>query len=95
MADHLKVMDTVGLNDADWSEIAKLERAYDTGGHKALAKALQELSVNTIRYMRVMCALFPDYVRQTIKDRMAERGLTAADLQRALRQLDEGNSTIH
>jgi hypothetical protein len=38
-----------------------------------LAKALQELSINTIRYMRVMCALFPGEVRQAIKDRMAGR----------------------
>jgi hypothetical protein len=28
VADHYEIMDLADLNDADWSEIAKLERAY-------------------------------------------------------------------
>jgi hypothetical protein len=40
-SDHLEVVDTTGLTDADWAEINKLKNAY-AGGQKALSAALDE-----------------------------------------------------
>jgi hypothetical protein len=43
--DHsLEVVDSSHLTDADWAEINKLKRAYETGGMKALSKAMDELA---------------------------------------------------
>jgi hypothetical protein len=41
--DELGTMDTSGLTDADWAEINKLRRAWETEGTKALTKKVLEL----------------------------------------------------
>ena len=82
-----EVVDPGGLTDADWAEINKLKRAYESGGSEALSKALEELSKDLIRYMTVMAALYPDMVREQIRDEMAEAGVTEEDLREMLEKL--------
>ena len=72
-SDHLEVVDTTGLTDADWAEINKLKNAY-AGGQKALSAALDDLAKDPSRTARVLGALFPDLVREATKDKMAPRG---------------------
>ena len=45
--DELGIQDTSRLADADWAEINKLRRIYETDGGKGLRKALYKLA--TIR----------------------------------------------
>jgi hypothetical protein len=73
-SDHLEVVDTTGLTDADWAEINKSKNAYDVGGQKALSAALDDLAKDPSRTARVLGALFPDLVREATKDKMAPRG---------------------
>jgi hypothetical protein len=64
--DHLEVVDTTGLTDADWAEINNLKKAYDAAGEEALSAALQALGErDPIRAGRVLGAFFPDLVRET------------------------------
>jgi hypothetical protein len=77
MADEpFEVVDPSELSDADWADINKLGRALEDGGQKGLSKALDELASDPIRYMKVIGALFPDMVREAIRDEMAEAGMT-------------------
>jgi hypothetical protein len=82
------VVETSHLTDADWTEINKLRRAYETGGRKALSKAMAELGKDPVQYMRVMAAYLPDIVREAIKDQMAEIGVTEQDLRELIRKLE-------
>lgn len=85
MADEpFEVADSSGLTDADWAEINKLRKAYETGGRKALRKAFDELS----KYARVVGALYPDEIRESIKDAMAEKGMTEEDIRELIRKLE-------
>jgi hypothetical protein len=86
--DALGVVDTSGLTDADWAEINKLKRAYEDGGQPALSAALDKLSADPVRCMRVIGAFFPDDVREAIKDTMAEHGMTEGDLRELIRKLE-------
>jgi len=76
----LDIADPSRLTDADWAEIKKLQNAYETGGQEALRAAYRELGKDPVRYMRVMGALYPDEVRNSIKDAMVKRGLTEQDI---------------
>ena len=49
------------------------------------------LAKDPFAYVRVMGALFPDIVRENIKDMMAERGMTEEDSRELIRKL-EGSS---
>jgi hypothetical protein len=93
------VVDPEGLTDADWAEINKLKRAYESGGTKALSKAMDELASDEIRYMTVMAAFYPDRVGEAIKDQMAEMGMTMEDLKELLKNLkirrEGGSGTKH
>ena len=62
--------------------------ALEDGGQKGLSKALDELASDPIRYMKVIGALFPDMVREAIRDEMAEAGMTEEDLREMLRKLE-------
>jgi hypothetical protein len=89
MADEpFEVADSSGLTDADWAEINKLRKAYETGGRKALRKAFDELSKDSIKYVRVVGALYPDEIRESIKDAMAEKGMTEEDIRELIRKLE-------
>jgi hypothetical protein len=94
-SDHLEVVDTTGLTDADWAEINKLKNAYDVGGQKALSAALDDLAKDPIRAARVLGALFPDRVREAIKDKMAESGITEEDLRELIRKLENPTQSRH
>lgn len=82
----LEIADPSRLTDADWAEINKLRNAYETGGAPALQLAYRELGKNPVRYMRVISALYPNEVRNSIKDAMAKRGLTEQDILKAARK---------
>jgi hypothetical protein len=80
--------DTSGLTDADWAEINKLRRAYETGGESALLAALQELMKAPVRCTRVIGAYYPEKIREALKDKAAEAGLTIEDAQDLLRKAE-------
>jgi hypothetical protein len=83
----LEVVDTSGLTDADWAEINRLKGLYETGGRKALSKALAELGESDpVRSIRVLSAFFPETVRDALTDSMAEQGLMAEDLRELIRK---------
>jgi hypothetical protein len=89
MADEpFEVVDPSELSDADWAAINKLWRAQEDGGQNGLSKALDELGSDPIRYMKVIGALFPDMVREAIRDEMAEAGMTEEDLREMVRKLE-------
>ena len=56
-----------------------------------ISKAMGQLAKDPFAYVRVMGALFPDIVRENIKDMMAERGMTEEDSRELIRKL-EGSS---
>jgi hypothetical protein len=95
MADDFEVQDTSGLTDVDWAEINKLRKAYKRGGRKAFEIALDQLAKDPIRYAVVMGAFFPDMVRETIRDQMAEAGLTEEDLRELIQKLEGVPGTKH
>jgi hypothetical protein len=75
----------------------KIKKAYETGGTKALSKAMDELAAaDPIRHLHVLGAFFPEMVRESIKDSMAELGITVEDLREMLEKAKttlEGGST--
>jgi hypothetical protein len=89
LPDDMEVVDTSGLTDADWAEITKVREAYRSGGKKALDAALEELQQKDLyRLFRVIGAFWPDALRESIRDKMAEMGMTKEDLQELIRTLD-------
>ena len=82
--DELGITDMSGLNDADWVEINKLRRVWETKGTKGLTKAFDRL--DPVRCFRIMAALFPERVYNTIRDQMAEKGITEDDLKEMARK---------
>jgi hypothetical protein len=85
--DNVAIVDTSLLTDADWAEINKLRRAYEIDGSVGLSKVLKKLASDPVRYVMVTGALFPDMIRNAIKDRMAEMGVTKDDLKEMARRL--------
>ena len=99
-AEDLAIQDTTGLTDADWAEINKLRNAHKNGGAKAVKRVMQQLlAKDVIQYVRVIAAFYPDMVRETIRDQMAEAGITEEDirelLQKAEQKLDGVSGTKH
>jgi hypothetical protein len=91
-----EIKDTSRLSDADWAEINKLRRAYDSGGDEALKRAYKDLCKgDPIRWVRVMGAYFPDYVREKLKDAMADLGMTIEDLRDMIRKSESPSSSKH
>jgi hypothetical protein len=102
-SDHLEVVNTAGLTDADWAEINRLKKVYDAGGQKALSAALDELEQKVLSekdptqvidaidaFWRVKGALFPGFLghlREVIRDNLAENGITEEDLRELIREL--------
>lgn len=82
--DELGIEETSGLTDADWAEINKLRRAYDSGRDKELVKAWEIFAQDPVRAVRVLGAFFPDKMRETLKDMMAEMGMTIEDFREIL-----------
>ena len=93
--DPLGIVDPSGLTDADWKAINKLRTEYERGGSEALDRALKELSADPVCYVRVMGAFFPHQIRETIKDQMAEKGITEEDLREMARNLASPSRERH
>jgi hypothetical protein len=91
----LEIQDTSGLTDADWIEINKLRKAYRNGGRKTFEIALDRLAKDPIRYVVVIGAFFPDMMRETIRDQMAEAGITEEDLRELIQKLEGVRGTKH
>jgi hypothetical protein len=95
-SDHLEVVDTTDLTDADWTEINKLKKAYDAGGPNAWSAAMDALRErDPIQAVRVLGAFFPDLVRETAKDTLAEQGITKEDLLELIQKLENPNQSRH
>jgi hypothetical protein len=82
----LEVQDTSGLTDADWVEINKLRKVYKKSGRKAFVIALDQLAKDPIRFAVVIGALYPDMMREMIRDQMAEAGITEEDLRELIQK---------
>ena len=84
-----EVADSSLLTDADWAELNALWRVYEARGSRAGRLALEELRLaNPDRFARIAAALFPDRVREALKDEMAEAGLTMEDIREMLRKAE-------
>jgi hypothetical protein len=87
--DELRIENTSGLTDADWAEINKLKRAYDSGGDEELMKAMEKLTQDDpVRAVRVWGAFFPHRMREALKDKMAEMGMTLEDLKEMIQKFE-------
>jgi hypothetical protein len=98
--DFLRVADSSHLTDADWAEINKIKKAYETGGTEALSRAMADLiNADPIRGVNVIAAYFPDTVREAIRDSMADLGVTTEDLleilEKAKVELEGGSTSKH
>lgn len=83
------VANDAGLTDFDRTELNVLRHAYESGGVDCLDKALAALAdANPIQYVRLMAALFPDAARETIRDVVAEAGLTIEDINGMIRKAE-------
>ena len=91
MTDWLDPPDTSRLTDADWAEINKLRRAYETGGDEAFEAAFEELlKDDPVRLTRIFGAYNPEKMREALKDAAAAAGVTIEDL-RDLLSKSEGS----
>ena len=57
--------------------------------------ALKKLAKDPIRYALVIGALFPDMMREMIRDQMAEAGVTEEDLRELIQKLEGIPGTKH
>jgi len=88
-----EIVDTSHLPDADWTEINKLQRAYERGGSKAFSNALDELgNRDPVKYLAVASAYFPREVGEAIKDNIAAEGLTEDELSELLDSLEDSGA---
>jgi hypothetical protein len=88
-SEDLGIEDTSHLTDADWAAINKLVHAYKTNGQKALQKEMKALmEQDEVRYYRIMAAFFPQKMSDTIRDAMAEMGVTEEDVREMAERLN-------
>lgn len=91
--DELRLTDTSRLTDADWAEINKFRRAYETGGERAVDEVYHDLARrDPLSYLRVIGAFFPAKVRNAIKDQMAAAGMTVEDLKEMMQKADQART---
>ena len=96
MTDDFEVQDTSGLtDDADWALINKLRKTYKRGGRKAVGLALEKLAKDPFRFVVVIGALYPDMMREMIRDHMADAGITEEDLRELIQKLESIAGTKH
>jgi hypothetical protein len=81
----LEVVDSSSLTDADWASINALRRAVERGG-AGFAAELKKLERDPLRYVRVIGAIYPDMMREKIRDALAEKGMTADDLREIIKK---------
>jgi len=75
--------------------INKLRKTYKRGGRKAVGLALEKLAKDPIRFVVVIGALYPDMMREMIRDQMAEAGITEQDLRELIQKLESTPGTKH
>ena len=83
--DRFQMENPSGLTDADWAE---LKKAYDDGGQRGLNEAMENLAKHPLRYATVIGALYPNMLREALRDSMAEQGITDEDLRKMARKLE-------
>jgi len=91
--DPFEVADPSGLSDADWADINRLRRIYKTLGKDALSDALAELAKDPARYVHILGAIFPEMIREAIRDEMAAAGMDEDDLRELVRKLESPAGT--
>jgi len=85
----LEVVDSSDLTDADWAIINQVRRVHETGDEKALSRLLDKLAAaDQIRFLTAMYAFFPELVRDTIRDQLAEAGITVEDVREIIQKLE-------
>jgi hypothetical protein len=92
----LEVVDSSGLTDGDWAKINRFRHLHESGDSKALSKAAfaELVEADPISFVRIMGALFPDMIRETRKDVLAEVGMTEDDVRELIQKL-EGSDKRH
>ncbi len=83
----MKMVDPSYVSAADWAEINKLKRAWEAGGSEGLKRAIAELFKDPTTATRIMAAFYPERVAETIKDEMAEVGMTKEESEELMRKL--------
>ena len=82
----LEVADPSSLTDADWASLNALRRAYERKGSRDFTAELKKLARDPLRYVRVVGAIFPDMMRESIRDVLADKGITPDDLREIIRK---------
>jgi len=82
----LEIANSLHLTDGDWTELNKLKRAFEDGGKTALAKAVEQLGDDPIRYVNVMAAFFLEMIREKLKDSLADAD--ADDVRELIQKLE-------
>jgi len=76
----LEVVNPSGLTEADWIAVNKVRRAYERGGWDAFWSEFETFGDDLMLQIMVLRTLFPDVMRQAIKDELAEAGFTLGEL---------------
>ena len=76
----LEVVNPSGLTEVDWSAVNKVRRAYERGGWDAFWSEFETFGDDLMLQIMVLRTLFPDVMRQAIKDELAEAGFTLGEL---------------
>jgi hypothetical protein len=84
----LEIAKSLHLTDGDWTELTKLKRAFEDGGKTALSEAVEKLGDDPIRYVNVMAAVFPEMIREKLKDSLADAGITADGARELIEKLE-------
>jgi hypothetical protein len=85
----LEVADPSSLTDADWVSLKALRRAYERKGPQEFSAELKKLARDPLRYVRVVGAIFPDMIRESIRDVLADKGITPDDLREIIRKREK------
>jgi hypothetical protein len=90
-----ELADPSALTDADWAELNKLKTAYEKGGPKAFSKAFEQLKKDPVGCVHVLAAIFPERIREQMRDALAESGITEEDLREMLRKAESPSPVRH
>jgi hypothetical protein len=85
----LEVAYPSSLTDADWASLNALRRAYEHKGSHDFSAELKKLSRDPLRYVRVIGAIFPNMIRESIRDVLADKGITPDDLGEIIRKREK------
>jgi hypothetical protein len=85
----LEIADPSSLTDADWASLNALRRAYERKGSHDFSAELKKLARDPLRYVRIVGAIFPDMIRESIRDVLADKGITPDDLREIIRKREK------